>query len=294
MTIRGCHRFLWAGSLLVGCSGDVGHFRPPPDAGGSSFARLRITLTVPRDGDPALATEARLLRFRDLDADSAQILAGATVPSLESLAVGRCVRVDGEDLLEDALATSSPDAQVAMLDAGELVIRAGARTVRMAPRYVPEVLPFVSGVVYESDASGQGALPPPEVRAGDEAFVSAYGGEDVGRFDAVAAIPGAPHIASIGTAGGERRDLELRWTIDSVDGDAPADGVIVSVAWAGGELRCRAAGGSFTVPAELLPPAGTDAQIAVERIARTPFTAAGLDAADIEVGVRDVVAARVD
>ena len=51
--------------LLFGCSGDTGRFRPPSDigdAGGSSFARLRITISVPRDGDPQLTSDARLLR----------------------------------------------------------------------------------------------------------------------------------------------------------------------------------------------------------------------------------------
>lgn len=274
----------------LGCSSDAGHVRAKVDAGASSFARLRITLTIPREGDPAIATEARLLRYRDLDADSAQVLAGATAPSFDALPPGRCVRVDGEALLEDTLGTTSPDAAIEMLDAGDLVIRMGARTVRMLPRYAPQPLPFVSGVVYESDASGRDVLPPVEVNAGDEAFVSAYGGDDVGRFDAIASVPAPARFVAVDgqdpAAGpitiNRGADLALRWSGD-------ADDVVIGLMSSNGaEIRCRAPGGAFAIPRALVPDG--ELQLSVERLARTPFAAAGLSSGDVEVAVRDVVA----
>lgn len=285
-------RRLLPGMLLAvaGCSGDVVHFREPPDAGSSSFARLRITLSVTRDGQTALASEARLLRFRDVDPESAGVLAGASVPSLDELPLGRCVRVDGDQLLAEALAGSSPDAAVAMLDAGEVVVRAGDRAVRLTPRYVPEVVPFVSGVEYEAEEDTIGRLPPLSLRAGDEAFVSAFGGQDVGRFDATATIPSVPRVVAAGLdADG---NLRVRWVAEP---DA-ADGVVVSVAsgHGGGTLRCRVANGAtyLTIPRTLIDSgegSSETVELAVERIARTPFAAAGMDDAEIEVGVRDVV-----
>lgn len=280
-------------ALMAGSCGEIA--APPtevPDAGSNSFARLRVVVTIPRDGDATLYTEARLLRFRELDAETAQVLAGAVTPPLEAIVPGRCVRVDQEALLDDALASASPDAWVRMLDAGDLVVSAAGRAVRMFPSWVPEVVPFVSGVEYEADALA--AALPPELRPGEEAIASAYGGPDVGRFDAQVEIPAAPRLVSWGALDGTAELLvEL-----AADGD-PGD-VAVVLGWggaaiAGGEVRCRASTrGRVVIPAAAvagaLEAAGREGlRLSVERVSRAPFSAAGLDGGEIEVTVREVV-----
>jgi hypothetical protein len=257
-------------AVVGACSG--GSLRAPIDAGSSSFARFRITLSIPRDGDPTINGDARLLRYRDLDADSAQVLAGGAGSS-DSLPIGRCARVDGEALLEDTLGAAPADAAIDMLDAGDVVISLGGKSVRLLPRFAPQPLPFVAGVVYESD--GEDATSPSVLRA---ATISAAGGTDVDRFDATATVPAASRFTSIDAQ--DPSGLALRWN----DADAT---VLIGLASPAGEVRCRATGGSFSVPRTLVP-AGP-LTLTLERTARTPFHVAGLSAAEIDVAVRDVV-----
>src|SRR3990172_797551 len=66
---------VWAGS----CSGG-GDRSGVPDAGSRSYARVRVAITLPRQGDVGLATEARLMRYRDLDVEAAEILTGPPGP----------------------------------------------------------------------------------------------------------------------------------------------------------------------------------------------------------------------
>lgn len=290
-------------ALLVGagCADPGAGFPDVPDAGTNTFARLRLALTLPRDGHPLLATEARLLRYRDLDPESAQILAGAATPAHETIAPGHCVRLDGDALLHDALASASPEAAVRMLDAGELVVTAAGRTMRLTPRWVPEIVPFVSGVIYEVDGVGA-VLPPPELRDGEEAVVSAYGGPDVGGFDASAAVPAAPRAIDVngqdpadGSVTLDRgASLDVRFRTD-----ARAEEIALVISWPDGELRCRAAEpGRVLVPSATLAAAldGVEletVELAIERAARAPFWAAGLEAGEVEIVVRDVVSVRV-
>lgn len=134
------------------CAGGGDSGKGVPDAGGRTYARLIITLTAARDGNVTIGTSARLLRYRGVDVDSAQVLAGTHAAERDlASATGRCAVIDDEALLDDALATSPPDAFVQMLDAGELLINVAGQVVKLAPRYVPDIVPFVSGVVYDAE-----------------------------------------------------------------------------------------------------------------------------------------------
>jgi hypothetical protein len=250
---------------------------------------------VPRDGVPSVTTSARLLRWRDLDAASAAALAGDAEPAL---APGQCARLDDEELFEEALAAASPESAVQLLDAGEIVVTAAGRSTRLLPRYQPEIVPFVSGVVYDPEAAPEDL--PPEVVAGD-VLVSAFGGEDVGRFDAAAQMPPLPRLVAIDGRDpasapleiSRGRDHELVWTSGGRLGD---DTITVILGWAGGEIRCRPAQvGRLRVPEATLAalPDGADARVAVERTSRQPFAAPGLEGGELAVGVRDAVPVKV-
>jgi hypothetical protein len=303
--MRGRWRALGAVWLVLGgsCAGENVPPAGPPDAGQSRFARVRVEVSLPRDGEPTVTTEARFLRVTDLDLEAAQVLAGATSLPAELLPPGRCVRTSAERLVDDALASASPDAQVTLLDAGDLVVQAGGRPDRLTPRFVPEIVPFVTGVWYDSETDPTQAAP---LYLDDDASVqvTGFGGHDVGRFDTEVRLPHAPVVTRVGGVDPAEvpavidrgADLEIHWAT-APRGD---DTIVVSLGWSRGELiRCRADEATrIVIKRELLAEAlrGVDAanlSIAVETSRRAPWSAAGLDAADLIVSVRDVVTARL-
>jgi hypothetical protein len=290
--------------LVASCAGDVSPAAGPPDAGQSRYARVRVDVSLPREGEPTVATEARFLRVTDLDAEAAQVLAGASELPPELLPLGRCVRVSADRLVDDALASASPDAQVTMLDAGDLVVQAAGRPDRLSPRFVPEIVPLVSGVWYESEGPADEANAPP-VYLGEDAYVqvTGFGGHDIGRFDSSVRLPPPPVVSKIGGVDpaeapiviDRNADLEVLWQ-SAPRGD---DAFVVSLNWGHGELlRCRSEGTRVVVKQAELADAlrGVDAanlSVSVERVRRVSWSAAGLDAADLVVSVRDVVPARL-
>jgi hypothetical protein len=289
--------------VLVGCG--VGSDSPQkvPDAGSKSFARLAVVLTAPRDGGVTVGAAGRLLRYRGVDLDSAQVLAGSR--DRERAPLGRCAVLDDEAQLEDALATSPPDAAVQMLDAGDVLVRVAGQTVKMSPRYVPDIVPFVSGVVYDGEMSTDSELGSVGGReeAQTEAWIAGFGGQQVGRFVTAAEVPAMPRFLSIagaapaGAAMDAGADVPVSWQAD----DSSRGSVTLTVSRETGPgLRCRVADtGKFTIPAAALSRVLEGAReenlaLSVERSRRSPFSAPGLDAAEVEVTVRDVVTLRVN
>jgi hypothetical protein len=296
------------GALALACVHVVGSCgaandpaRGAPDAGGKTFARLAVVLTAPRDGGVTVGAAGRLLRYRGVDLDSAQVLAGAR--DRERAPLGRCVLLDGEAQLEDALATSPPDAAVQMLDAGDVLVRVAGQTIKMSPRYVPDIVPFVSGVVYDAEVVSDGII---ELGAGsrDEASISAFGGQQVGRFDTAAELPAMPRFVTVAGAAADTSaeidggsDLPLTWTADA----GSRGTVTLSIGRdAGPALRCRVADtGRFVIPsgplARIIDAArGETLAVSIKRSRRSPFPAPGIDLAEVEVTARDVVAFHVN
>ena len=234
------------------------------------------------------------------------ILTGAYAPGdklpPELLPLGRCVRTSADRLVDDALANASPEAQVTMLDAGDLVVQAAGRPDRLSPRFVPEIVPFVSGVWYDSEGTSAPSTP---LYFGDDSYVqvTGFGGHDIGRFDTAVRLPSPPVVQRIGGVDpaeapiviDRNADLEILWASAARADDA----FVVSLSWGRGEmLRCRASSTRLVVKQAELADAlrGVDSgnvAISVERVRRVPWSAAGLDAADLVVSVRDVVPARL-
>lgn len=283
---------------LVGCVQDGGRLGRP-DAASSAAGRVAVRLSLPRGGDPQVTASAVFVRFAGIDADAAARLAGAEVPV--ELAPGRCARVSTDVLIEDALDAATPDAKVVMLDAGDLAVRAAGRLDRLTPRWMPELLPFVSGVTYADEG---GAVPGmPGWGDGDEVTVSGFGGAGVGPFDASLAVPPLPRVAVVGgvTPGDDPvvvdrdGDLEIRWSEAGPSGDE----VSVELDWglAGQRVRCRpVAAGRVSVPHALLvgiePAGGEPIVLSVERTRRGALGVDGVDAAELTVSARDVVPLR--
>jgi hypothetical protein len=241
--------------LLCAACGAASDGRSIPDAGGPSYGRLSILLGA----DGAISAGGRLVRYRNLDADRARVLAGVG----DAPGAG-CTLVDDEVRLDEALAETPPEAVVQLLDAGELTMRIAGETVRMQPRYVPDIVPFVSGVMYRSELLSHDA-------ATEDAWVTAAGGEQVGQFTARAAVPPVPRIDGVTHSNG---GLEVRWS------GLGRGTVTITV----GSLHCRVPdNGRYVVPVQQ-----ADA-VSVERSARTPFRARGLDTAEVVVTVRDAI-----
>lgn len=286
--------------LMAGaCSGGGGD-RPlaEVDAGAQTFGRVTVSLTVGPTTEPALKVEARLVRFRDLDPLRAEILAGARLPALELEPLGRCAVLDPDAFLDEALAQAPADAAVQRLEAGDLVVSVAGRALRVEPRFEADVLPLVSGVTYASDGD---VFLPPEATAGGEAYVSASGGEDVGRCEAIVDVAPVPRLQTIGDAPAapglvidRARPLSVAWSTEGRSGAIDDPGVAVTLAWHGrdgtGSLRCRALDtGTFTIAADALAAIPEEVSgsltLSVERVTRTPFSAPRLPAGEIEVRV---------
>ena len=289
--------------LGASCTGDGSPAAGPPDAGQSRFARVHVDVSLPREGDGTVTTEARFLRVTDLDVEAAQVLAGASQLPPELLPVGKCVRTSMDRLVDDALASASPDAQVTMLDAGDLAVQAAGRQDHLAPRFLPELVPFVTGVWYDSETPSLAGAP---VYVGDDSYVqvTGFGGHDIGRFDTSLRLPQVPLVKRVGGVDpaeapiviDRNADLEIVWS-SAASGDD--DAIVVSVNWGRGELlRCRAEGTRLVVKQAELADAlrGVESgalSIGVERVRRVPWSAVGVDSAELVVSVRDVVPARL-
>ncbi len=198
--------------------------------------------------------------------------------------------VDSCTLDESGAPAQSSALQVSLLDAGPLTLRRtdGARTPLFVvkPQHYPEIMPFVSGVMYAFETR-QELLP------GSSIEMEAEGGEDVGPFVVAAKLPTAFPDLTVATLA---HDLEVRW---SANNGAP---VSIELRWAGahpGAVRCKAADdGVFLLPRAVANAkdggldralaGGDTAQVSISRSERSPLDAPGAGAGQLLVTLRDV------
>jgi hypothetical protein len=275
---------------LAACSGPVAD----KDAGDTTLNLVRVDLSYTRGSDqesPRFDAQADFVRARDFDPKAVPTLLG--FPDFDDLPLDTCRVSDGTAALDDAIADGMQrdTAEVALLDAGHLELYgAGGRSQLVAHHY-PELVPFVSGVVYGT-AEGDGLSLVP----GQSYTVIGDGGEDVGPFQGTASAPQSfpelqPSVLHSGAP------LELRW---SRGGTEP---LLIEVKWSsrigGRAVRCRVADdGQFTIGREsfeTLPPAGQLANIAivVERAGRAQFDAPGIGHGELAIELRDAMALQV-
>jgi hypothetical protein len=145
---------------------------------------------------------------------------------------------------------------------------------------------------------------PNQPNQSEEAWIAAFGGQQVGRFVTGAEIPAVPRFLSIAGAAiaagptlDAGADVPLAWVGD----DTGRGTVTLTVSReTGPALRCRVADtGRFTIPAAALARVVEGAReetlaVAIERSRRSPFSAPGVDSAEVEVTVRDLATLRLN
>jgi len=271
------------GWLPTGCGGG-GELRDAAGAGGS-FAHIAVSF-VHRHEDPAsqmrLETEAMFVTFRNAETDGIEALLG-TSPAGGELKRGECRTTDRQARFTAAFNPDGPDAEVLLLDAGEVQLRLAPGPVTLAPRRYPELVPFVSGVYY-GDSQPSADL---DRALGGDVLVLGSGGPEVGPFAASVVVPPDLPLAQVSPL---RQGLDLRWTA----GREP-EGVRIEVRGVRGDgsriLSCAAPDdGAFLIPVAALVELGaSEASVAVARIRRQPFSATGVMGGEIVVAVRDVI-----
>jgi hypothetical protein len=244
-----------------------------------------------------LEAEAHFVRYRSTDrnTDKVRVAGLLGLGSDADLPLDSC-RLD-EGVVAPGAGAGALD--VALLDAGTLSIRSGrageplVTDALLEPHHYPELLPFVSGVVYglETDLAYHGVVP------GNRLEIEAAGGEDVGPFVATTSLPRAfPNLVVSRSSAG---DVELRWAgLGGRPTDSSLRGVGLELRWAGakpGALRCRATDdGLFTVSRSLLDgldaaiAAGQSAQASVAREERSVLDAPSAGRGEVIVTLRDV------
>ena len=285
--------------FAAGCSGRDA----VRDAGDAVRGLVRVDLSYTHSagmlpGDARFDAQARFVRYRAFDAASVPTILGFA--DFETLPLDGCKVSDGTAELDSALAADgvAPTAEVALLDAGNLELRGppnqGDRAV-ITPRHYPELVPFVSGVVYGGDE-----MSPVALALGQPYQVSGEGGNEVGPFSATVAAPRSFPTLSVDLLH-RGSDLDVRWSTESTP---TAEPLLLEARWSsriGGThmVRCRVRDdGSFSIPhdafAEL--PATTavsSATVTATRLSRAPFFAPGAGRGELTVALKDVAALQV-
>jgi hypothetical protein len=272
----------------VGCTGRDG----ARDAGDSARGLVRIDLAYTHEvGAPSAEVrfdaQARFIRYRAFDSASVPTILGFA--DVDALPVDSCRVLDGTAELDEALAPDSagPGAEVSLLDAGRLDVRGPADRAFLTPRHYPELVPFVSGVVYGADD-----VAPLGLALGQTYQVSGDGGAEVGAFSSLVTAPRAfPNLSADTLRRGS--DLDLRWSTDG----AGAEPLLVEVKWtsrAGTRaVRCRPRDNGFFSVAhtafDALPPAAaiTSATVTATRLSRAAVAAPGAGRGELTLSLRD-------
>jgi hypothetical protein len=283
-------------SLLVvaGCTGSS----TTRDAGDSSRSLVRVDLSYTRGaGSPDLRFEAQahFVRYRSFDAAGVPTILGFS--DFDTIALDTCRVSDGAADLDEALSADGTargvPAEVALLDAGRIELRGPADRVALRSRHYPELVPFVSGVVYGSDETSAVQL-----GLGQPYQVTGDGGEEVGPFLANVTAPRSfPSVNASPLKRGS--DLDVHWS----EGAEASEPLLLEVKWSSRlgarAVRCRVRDdGEFSVPRETfdaLPAAGAipNATITATRLQQAPFLAPGAGRGELIVELRDVAPLQV-
>jgi hypothetical protein len=244
-----------------------------------------------------LTSTAQFVRYSAMDRDQvARLLALPLDPEHDLPAQEHCKVYDlSVEPLEEAADTEAyldRPKNVELLEAGDLLIQdENGKTLTLAPKHFPWLLPFISGVVYgEAQASlGKRVF---KVKA------SSTGGEAVGTFSAQIGCPALPRLQEIASQKpasvvvvSRAQDLTLNWqtTTEKQTGDVTYLELRYSKGKRDLALRCRPADdGSFSVPRALLADLGNGRlTLELARLQQTGFSATGLDLGELRVTVRD-------
>src|SRR5262245_16397440 len=136
---------------LAGCSGRDA----VRDAGESTRSLVRVDLSYTHMAaapltDVRFDAQAHFVRYRAFDPQSVPTILGFA--DYEGIPVDACKAYDGTAALDQALGIESVNVgEVSLLDAGRIDVRGPAERATLRAVHYPEVVPFVSGVVYGGD-----------------------------------------------------------------------------------------------------------------------------------------------
>ena len=270
------------------------------DAGDAARSLIRVDLSYTHlAGAPAsdlrFDAQAHFVRYRAFDPAGVPTILGFT--DFDGIPLDTCKVSDGTADLDEALGTDgtvrNAVAEVTLLDAGRIEVRGPADRAQLRIAHYPELVPFVSGVVYGGDDTHPVAL-----GLGQPYQVAGEGGEEVGPFVATVTAPRAfPSLQLEPLHRGN--DLDVRWS----PGEA-SEALLLDVKWSARSastrsVRCRVRDdGEFTILRDafdaLPPPASiTSATITSVRLQRNPLAAPGAGRGELTVELRDVAPLQV-
>ncbi len=282
--------------LAAGCTGRDG----VRDLGDAVRGLVRVDLSYTHTAgmpaaDARFDAQARFVRYRAFDAASVPTILGFA--DFDGVPLDGCKVSDGTAELDSALAadTVAPSAEVALLDAGNLDLRGPIDRAAITPRHYPELVPFVSGVVYGGDE-----MSPVALALGQPYQVAGEGGNEVGPFNATVTAPRSFPTLSVDLLH-RGSDLDVRWATETSPTMEP---LLLEARWAsriGGTrtVRCRVRDdGAFSIPHDAfaeLPAASTlsSATVTATRLARAPFFAPGAGRGELTLALKDVAALQV-
>jgi hypothetical protein len=287
-------------AVSAGCSGrDVTR-----DAGDSTRSLVRVDLSYTHTagapaGDARFDAQAHFVRYRAFDTSSVPTLLGFA--DYDAIPIESCRGLDGTAALDEALGTEAAGVtEVALLDAGRIDVRGPIDRAALRSVHYPELVPFVSGIVYGGDDAH-----PISLGLGQSYAVLGDGGEEVGPFTAGVVAPRSfPGLIVDSLRRGS--DLDVRWTPAEESGEA----LLLEVKWssrAGSRsVRCRVRDdGEFSVAHDafdLLPaslgssdgaPPRSPGTVTLSRIARAQLVAQGAGRGELTVELRDVAPLQV-
>ncbi len=318
---------LSAAALFVACSGEPST-ESGTDLDESRFGLLSVSYDQEWTDTSAslqLKAHAQFVHFTDMQREYVARLLGLPLdPSRDLPPEDACRIFDVTlDLERDRLEQEEPG-HVALLEAGNLMVKTTGGEVTLKPRHFPGLLPFISGVVYaEAQATTDRSADDRSAgqRPGSVA-VTTTGGEAVGPFKVQSAGPEHPRLLRV--AGqvpdgvSQHQGSSIKDSVSQPQGLSIEDNIPLALQWrasrdAGdvtylelrytkGErelaLRCRPRDdGDFEIPADLVGQAmgsGTTAgtgsnrlTLEIVRLRRTFFAATGLDRGELRVTVRE-------
>jgi hypothetical protein len=281
--------------FAAGCTGRDG----VRDLGDAVRGLVRVDLSYTHVAgaaatDTRFDAQARFVRYRAFDAASVPTILGFA--DFESVPLDGCRVFDGTAELDSALAADNvaPTAEVALLDAGNLDLRGPIDRAAIVPRHYPELVPFVSGVVYGGDE-----LRPVALALGQPYQVAGEGGNEVGPFAATVTAPRSFPSLTVDLLH-RGSDLDVRWATESALVGEP---LVLEARWSsrGGThtVRCRVRDdGAFSIPHDAfadLPATATlsSATVTATRLQRAPFFAPGAGRGELTIALKDVAALQV-
>lgn len=209
---------MWAACSAVdeGGAPAAGLVEPAPY---ERLGRIHVAIQAPSDTAsdvPALEISARFVQYRGLEAAAVRQRVDLPPLAIDRLRVGACSA--GDALWADEPPASrepGTSREIALIDVGNLAVTIGEASVEVPLSLVPDILPYMSGVVYDhaSEALPASAWPRGEPAPTSLAItVDGTGDDELPGFVARVALP--EPVVLQATPSSDRGSLLLEWGPD--------------------------------------------------------------------------------